>query len=394
MEPLRFARPSDAVDYLLAPCPMTKFNDEVYERTPLIIRRDEPERYRGLLSIDVIDHLVANVEMRSDMLQIVRANPKVAPREYTLSNGVVDPIRLADLYADGATIVLNQLQRLHAPLDRLTRALEAAFSMQFQTNVYLTPAIGKGFPVHYDNHDVVVLQVEGSKAWRLYEAPIHLVYRGERFEPGAYDPGETTDSFTLHAGDALYIPRGQMHEAAGNEHGPSLHITVGILAKTWTDLILEAVADVALVNPEFRRSLPLGFTQQGADLDAMRDTFEELMAWLADHATMDPALAVMRDDFVRRRRPHIDGAVLTPRPVVQATTQLVARPHLVWRLAQDDKGLELLANGRTLRFPVEDREAIKLALSGETFVAGDLPNIRPLELARYLVNSVLVVPVD
>ncbi len=390
---LHFSRPADAVDYLLAPCPIARFTDEVYERTPLIIRREEPSRYRDLLSIEAIDRLVAEVELRGDTLQIVRAKPRIAPRDYTLSNGIVDPIRLADFYADGATIILNQLQRLHAPLDRLTRALEAAFSAQFQTNVYLTPATGQGFPVHFDNHDVIVLQVEGSKAWRLYEAPIHLVYRGERFEPGAYDPGETTDSFTLNAGDALYIPRGQMHEAAGNEHGPSLHITVGIITKTWTDLILEAVAGVALDDPDFRRSLPLGFAHASADLDAMRTTFDDLMARLADNATMDPALAVLRDDFVRRRRPHIDGAVLAPRPPVEATTRLVARPSLVWRLAQDEKGLELLANGRTLRFPAEDRDALELALSGEPFTAGDLPNKRALELARHLVNSVLVTPV-
>lgn len=389
---LHFQRPADALDYLLAPCPAERFTDEVYEQTPLIIRREEPDRYRDLLSIEAIDRLVAEVELRGDTLQIVRADPRIAPRDYTLSNGIVDPIRLADFYADGATIILNQLQRLHAPLDRLTRALEAAFSAQFQTNVYLTPATGQGFPVHFDNHDVIVLQVEGSKAWRLYEAPIHLVYRGERFEPGAYDPGESTDSFTLNAGDALYIPRGQMHEAAGNEHGPSLHITVGIITKTWTDLILEAVAGVALDDPDFRRSLPLGFTHADADLDAMRATFDDLMNRLADRATMDPALAVLRDDFVRRRRPHIDGAVLMPRPAVEAATRLVARPSLVWRLAQDDKGLELLANGRTLRFPTEDRQALEQALSGEPFTAGELPNERPLELARHLVNSVLVAP--
>ena len=137
----------------------------------------------------------------------------------------------------------------------------------------------------------------------------------------------------------------------------------------------------------------MGFTHADADLDAMRETFCDLMSRLADRATMDPALAVLRDDFVRRRRPHIDGAVLTPRPAVEAATRLIARPSLVWRLAQDDKGLELLANGRTLRFPAEDRQALEQALSGEPFTAGELPNKRPLELARHLVNSVLVAPV-
>jgi ribosomal protein L16 Arg81 hydroxylase len=392
-----FATPETALDYLLAPVPVERFFDEVFERTPLIVRREEPDRYAELLSIADIDRLIAGVEMRGDNLQLVRSKPKVAPRDYTLSNGIVDPIRLADLYAEGATIILNQLQRLHPPLDLLTRALEAAFSAPFQANIYLTPANGQGFPVHYDNHDVIVLQVEGSKAWRLYEAPIHLVYQGERFEPGVYDPGETTDSFTLHAGDALYIPRGQMHEAAGGAAGPSLHITIGILAKTWTDLILEAVAGLALKDGDFRASLPPGFARPGADLDAMRARFEDLVARIAAGVDFDEAFAVMRDDFVRRRRPQIGGSILSPRPAVERDTQLAIRPHLIWRLATDGKGLELLANGRTMRFPTEERAALERALSGEAFSARDLEGSlepeRALGLARRLAAGVLVVPV-
>ena len=393
---LQFARPDDAIAYLIAPCPVAQFTDEVYERTPLIIRREEPDRYHDLLSIDAIDRLVANVEMRGDNLQVVRAEPKIAPRDYTLTNGIVDPIRIADFFAGGATLILNQLQRLHPPLDQLTRALESAFSTQFQTNVYLTPAGGQGFPIHFDNHDVVVLQIEGSKAWRLFEAPIHLVYRGERFEPGAYDHGETTDSFTLNAGDALYIPRGQMHEAVGGSEGPSLHITVGIITKTWTDLILEAVAGVALSDEDFRRSLPIGFARPDADWESMRATFDDLFGRLAGNAQFDEALAVMRDDFVRRRRPHIAGAIKDPRQPVAHDTQLVLRPSLVWRLAQDDKGLELLANGRTLRFTNEEQSALERALSGESFcpddLTGNLDGERALRLARHLAASVLVVP--
>lgn len=389
-----FDTPAAALDYLLAPCPVARFIDEVYEHTPLIVRRDEPGRYGDLLSIADIDRLVAGVEMRGDGLQLVRAKPKIVPRDYTLSNGIVDPIRVADLYAGGATIVLNQLQRLHPPLDALTRALETAFSAPFQANVYLTPAGGQGFPVHYDNHDVMVLQIEGDKAWRLYEAPIHLVFHGERFEPGVYDPGKTTDSFTLRAGDALYIPRGQMHEAAGGATGPSLHVTIGILAKTWTDLILEAVAGLALRDDEFRKSLPIGFARPDADLGAMRATFDDLIGRFESGAAFEEAYAVMRDDFVRRRRPQIAGSILGPCPVVKADTRLVMRPNLAWRLAEDDKGLELLANGRTMRFRPDERQALERALSGEPFGAADLggrlDGERALGLARRLVEAVLV----
>jgi ribosomal protein L16 Arg81 hydroxylase len=39
-----------------------------------------------------------------------------------------------------------------------------------QTNIYLTPASNQGFRTHYDNHDVMVVQVEGEKLWRFYNS--------------------------------------------------------------------------------------------------------------------------------------------------------------------------------------------------------------------------------
>jgi hypothetical protein len=70
------------------------------------------------------------------------------------------------------------------------------------------------------------------------------------------------------------------------------------------------------------------------------------------------------------------------------------RPNLAWRLAEDDKGLELLANGRTMRFRPDERQGLERALSGEPFGAADLggrlDGERALGLARRLAEAVLV----
>ena len=82
--------------------------------------------------------------------------------------------------------LLPQLQARYRPLADLCRQLEAEFSCPVQTNIYLTPPNAQGFQTHYDNHDVLVLQVEGAKRWRLYDAPVGVPYRGERFTPGRF----------------------------------------------------------------------------------------------------------------------------------------------------------------------------------------------------------------
>ncbi len=41
------------------------------------------------------------------------------------------------------------------------------FGYRFGTRVFLTPADARAFRAHYDRHDVFILQILGSKAWRV-----------------------------------------------------------------------------------------------------------------------------------------------------------------------------------------------------------------------------------
>jgi ribosomal protein L16 Arg81 hydroxylase len=67
---------------------------------------------------------------------------------------------------------------------------------------------------------------------------------------------ETVEVLDVREGTVLYIPRGFLHEArTGTAH--SVHLTVGIKTPTWSDLLREALADVATHDPRFRHALPL-----------------------------------------------------------------------------------------------------------------------------------------
>ena len=94
-------------------------------------------------------------------------------------------------------------------------------------------------------------------------------FRGEGFELGQHEPGELRQEFVLKPGDCAYVPRGLMHDAQTSGDKASLHITVGLITRTWADLMLEAVSEVALRSPELRRSLPVGFAQSGFNRDPL-----------------------------------------------------------------------------------------------------------------------------
>ena len=57
---------------------------------------------------------------------------------------------------------------------------------------------------------------------------------------------------------------------------PSLHITVGLITKTWADLLLESISELALSEPGFRRSLPAGFAERDFDRELARRHFDQL----------------------------------------------------------------------------------------------------------------------
>ena len=48
-------------------------------------------------------------------------------------------------------------------------ATQRALRFYSSINMYVTPPSARGFDVHFDYEDVIIIQVHGSKRWRLWE---------------------------------------------------------------------------------------------------------------------------------------------------------------------------------------------------------------------------------
>ena len=105
-----------------------------------------------------------------------------------------------------------------------------------------------------------------------------------------------------------------MHDAENVGEEPSLHITVGLITKTWADLLLESISELALTSPEFRRSLPAGFAGRDFDREEARAHFDRLSSADRRRApSMDGAFDLLADNFLRGRRPNVVGRDLRRR---------------------------------------------------------------------------------
>jgi hypothetical protein len=387
-------------EWLIEPVTPDAFFRDYYERRPLLIEGRDPEKFRPLLSLEAIDRYLAASSPTHPDVFLVDAARELKPDDYAFAeSGRIDLPRAYQLFQSGATISLSQLQERLPPLAALCRAMERVFSSHFQTNIYLSPRNAQGFKTHYDSHDVFVLQVSGSKHWTLYDTLIELPLHGQGFEPDTHSPGAATRELTIRAGDLFYCPRGLFHSARATDE-VSLHITLGVMGKTWADVMVEAISEACLAAPVFRANLPAGFANPGFDRSRAEATFRSLIETFARNARLGPILDRFAESFVTSRRPAFEGclAELDSPAQVSAETRAVARPHLVYLLREEGEQLTALFGSTQITLPSFTRIPLERALSGAPFQVSDLPG--PLDeagkivLIQRLIREGLLVRVD
>jgi ribosomal protein L16 Arg81 hydroxylase len=383
---------------LLEPISLETFLSRYYNREQLIINRDSPSQYQDLASVETLQDILCATQLSADELRVADDSRDIDPKEYLHADEKVDPVRVQRLFDQGATISLRQMQSKVPSLARLCRSAEQQFSCAFQANLYVTPPHAQGFKTHHDTHDVFVLQISGSKQWRTYEPVVRLPLPGQRFYWETPPDGSAANTFTLRPGDLFYCPRGVPHDArAGKE--ASVHVSLGALATTWTELLLEIVADVALRDAAFRTALPPRFATHDIEPAALDKTLRDLLARLQVQARPGHILGLMAERFILERPALIFGQPRTLQAAANLTlaSRVGGRPGLVYRFSEHRKKITLLCNSRQIAFPRFTATSLKFALCSPAFMLRDLPG--PLSdgarivLVRRLMREGLVVAV-
>jgi hypothetical protein len=185
---------------------------------------------------------------------------------------------LARHLREGATLVLDAADELHEPLEELAAGLELFFREHVQINMYAGWQTSRGFDLHWDDHDVFILQATGRKRWSVYgmTRAFPVVADVERAERPTRAP---LWEGTLEDGDLLYIPRGWWHVAEPLAE-PTLHLTVGVHNRTGLDL-LRRIAERMRASEAFRRDLPrtAPAAERAAHVERLR---QELLAEFDD----------------------------------------------------------------------------------------------------------------
>lgn len=264
---------------------------------------------------------------------------------------------LARHLREGATLVLDAVDEVSEPVEELAKGLELFFHEHVQVNLYAGWQTSRGFDLHWDDHDVFILQVAGRKRWSVYgqTRPSPLVNDIEKAQKPEHEP---LWEGTLEDGDLLYIPRGWWHVAVPLAE-PTMHLTVGVHNRTGLDF-LRWLSERVRASEMFRRDLPrLAPAHERAAHNA-RLREELLAAW--DGASVERFYEEL-DARAEPRARVVLPWVATPGAAPPADSTIV---HLLaprpFKLAAVDGVVEFDSMGQHWRF-AEDALPVLRALS-------------------------------
>ncbi len=357
---------------VLSPTDPELFFQEYWQQRPLVLTRGEPDYFAGLFSLEALEELLWSTRPGWGDVQLANHRRGEGWVDYTRQPPSLD--RLARAHSQGDTLILNDVQFRSQPVAWLCRSFEAALNFMVGVNMYLTPQGAQGLSPHFDTQEVFVLQVRGSKHWRLYppcvELPVEEI-ASTLPEGYAQEPMMTVH---LRAGDVLYMPRGVVHEAlTGTEE--SLHLTVGVNVLTWKTLLEEVLQRAAESDVAFRHALPVGFARGDVALPALRSGLEALLAKLSSTPRAEEAVERLAQRYLGQVQPLPDGDLrqLGEARELGLDTRVRRRAGMFCRISAQGESVRIEFPGGSVAGPKPIEPALRYVAGTEQFDVRDLP---------------------
>lgn len=259
-----------------------------------------------------------------------------------------DMAALGRILNGGGTVVLDHVDSFDPTLEVACRALGWWSGELTSANAYLAVGDTDGFNLHWDDHDVIAVQLSGEKSWEV-RGPSRPAPMYRDAERNLTPSEEVLWKGTMRAGDVMHIPRGFWHTATrigSGDDGHSLHVTFGLTKRTgvtWANFL----SDAARADEDFRTDLE-------------RSDGNVLAAKLTDLAhEYDPKryLAELRANTPpARHMPHV--------PVFGPLQYAVAVTEFEPVVTPSGDTVEVVGGGKRLTFHGRAEPALRSLLSG------------------------------
>lgn len=383
-------------DTAIAPCTRQTFFDEYFGRR-FMYQRGISARFARLLPWSALNHILAHHTPDPSRVKLVKDGMRVQPEQYTSFRnarlGRLDAVSVTEHLRDGATLIMDFIQDQYPPLRAFCDRLERVLRLPIQVNAYAVWRTTRGFDLHWDDHDVIILQLYGRKRWEIHGEV-------ERLPVVRFDPSKRPRNSqaiwqeTLEDGDLLYIPRGWAHVALPCDE-PTMHLTFGLHGFT-TVMFLQWLVETLKTQELMRASVPrLATTTVQAD-------YISAIGQMMSGSLAAPDVLLRYLEQVDLFGPHSPAfglpwsatpALIPPRPLIDSCLiRLLSAGGVLLKDSSDGTSLEVFANGRLYRYPLQARPLLELLnerapLSVADFI-GDAPQEQHQRLLDFLTDLV------
>ena len=390
------------LQWLLGDTSLDEFFDRNFEKDLLHVNGRSRNYYEAVFAPADLDKIVAQSPefVRQHMKHFrethVGANENTTARSDP-PDGSAASLRAA--HERGYTLVLRDMFRAWLPVAHLTREIQSVFFARLEVHLFVTPAGAQGLPAHYDSDDSFVLQISGSKHWRIFHNEVALPMGPQGKLVDAARLGAPCRQLTMQAGDLLYVPRGLVHVASTSE-APSMHLTFGVFPYRWHEVLCDLICSLAERDVSLRRSVPRTLLRAGALGAAAKRS--EAGAQIASLLRSCVANAALTEPIETHIRQFIDDLPMLEPGLFQSTPErtnhaqiYVKRAGMICCVYEADGKVVLKFPGGAISGPAAIRSAFEFVAEARgPFRTADLPgelsqNSRSVLIRRLLHEGLL-----
>ena len=246
---------SDAFDRVIAPLNRQAFLSEFWDKSFLRVV-GQKGKFQYLLPWKELNTILEQCRLDAPRVRLVRDGKAIDPDLFlgtNLSRAKFKPVGLMNCLAEGATLIIDSVDELSPGVADLAETFQETLQSATFVNLYASWRTQKGFDLHWDDQDTMILQLSGRKHWKVY-SPTRIYPLRDDIESTPKPTGAPEWDGILEEGDMIYMPRGYWHVAFPLDE-PSLHLTVTIVPAEGTDFLRWLVHELKRY-PEVRMNVP------------------------------------------------------------------------------------------------------------------------------------------
>jgi ribosomal protein L16 Arg81 hydroxylase len=142
--------------------------------------------------------------------------------------------------AKGDTLMMDSVDVFDENVRALAKFLADSLTAQVTSNLYYTFKNNVGINLHFDQHDVLALQIHGKKKWNFVRNIIGDTSNSVDLSQKPILNSDLVEvySIDLKEGEFLFVPKGVWHFTETDNENSSLHLAFGLQPPKKIDLIV------------------------------------------------------------------------------------------------------------------------------------------------------------